>query len=74
MNVRWAERHLREDVDNVALLPDAVPPVLHEVAQRCQGIRRHLHLIFRRPGLHGDKHDPRVQLFLVHLRVSKNTQ
>lgn len=54
-------------MDNVALLPDVVLPVLHEVLQRYQRIFHDWHHVFRGPGLHGNQHDPRVQLFLVDL-------
>lgn len=56
-------------MDDVALLPDVVLPVLHEVLQRYQRIFHDRHHVFRGPGLHGNQHDPRVQLFLVDLET-----
>ena len=58
---------LREKMDDVTLLPDVVLPVFHEVLQRYQWIFHDWHHIFRGPGLHGNQHDPGVQLFLVDL-------
>lgn len=54
-------------MNGIALLPDVVLPVLHKVLQRDQRVFHDWHHVFRGPGLHGDQHDPRVQLFLVDL-------
>lgn len=61
-------------MDDVALLFDAVLPVFHEVLQRYQWIFHYWHHIFRGPGLHGNQHDPRVQLLLVDLGTKNARQ
>lgn len=58
-------------MDDVTLLSDVVLPVFHEVLQRYQWIFHDWHHIFRGPGLHGNQHDPCVQLFLVDLGTKK---
>lgn len=58
-------------MDDVTLLFDVVLPVLHEVLQRYQWVFNYWHHIFRGPGLHGNQHDPCVQLFLVDLGTKK---
>lgn len=64
----------REKLDEVTLIFDVVLPVFHEVLQRYQRIFYQWHHIFRRPGLHSNQHDPRVQLFLVDLGTEKDRQ
>lgn len=59
--------YVREKLDEITLLSDVVLPVFHEVLQSYQWILHDWHHIFRGPGLHGNQHDPRVQLFLVDL-------
>lgn len=58
-------------MDDVALVSDVVLPVFHEVLQRDQWIFHDWHLIFRGPGLHGNQHNPCVQLLLVDLGPKK---
>lgn len=58
-------------MDDVALLPDAVLSVLHEVLQRHQRVLHHRHHVFRGPGFHGNQHDPGVELLLEDLRSTK---
>lgn len=58
---------VREKLDDIALLSDVVLPVFHEVLQGYQRILLDWHPVLRGPGLHGNQHDPRVQLFLVDL-------
>lgn len=58
-------------MDDITLLPDVVLPVFHEVLQSYHWIFQDWHHIFRVPGLHGNQHDPRVQLFLVDLGGEK---
>lgn len=62
---------LREKMDNVALLPDAVLPVLHEVLQSCQRVLHDRHHVFRGPGFHSNQHDSHIQLLLEDLRSTK---
>lgn len=57
-------------MDDVTLLPDVVLSVLHEVLQCFQWILNDGHHIFSGPGLHGDQHDPGVELFLKDLRTA----
>lgn len=54
-------------MDDITLISDGVLPVFHEVLQSYHWIFHDWHHIFRVPGLHGNQHDPRVQLFLVDL-------
>lgn len=63
---------LREEVNGVAALLDALLPVLHEVAQGEQGVVAHRDHVFRRPGVHGHQHDASVELILVDLLSSKD--
>lgn len=58
---------LREKMDDVTRLLDAVLPVLHEVLQRYQWVFHYWHHVFRGPGLHGNQYNPRVELLLVDL-------
>lgn len=60
-------------MDDITLLSDVVLPVFHEVLQCYQWIFHDWHHIFRGPGLHGNQHDPRVQLLLVDLGTKKKT-
>lgn len=69
---RTAEEDLREEVNGVAALLDALLPVLHEVAQGEQGVVAHRDHVFQRPGVHGNQHDASVELILVDLLSSKN--
>lgn len=61
-------------MDNITLIFDVVLPVLHEVLQCYQWVFDHWHHIFRGPGIHGNQHDPRVQLFLVDLGTKNARQ
>lgn len=54
-------------MDHITLLSDVVLPVFHKVLQSYHWIFHDWHHIFRGPGLHGNQHDPRVELFLVDL-------
>lgn len=58
-------------MDHIARLSDVVLPVLHEVLQCYQWVFLYRHHILRGPGLHGNQHDPCVQLFLIDLRTTK---
>lgn len=69
---KTVEEDLREEVNGVAALLDALLPVLHEVAQGEQGVVAHRDHVFRRPGVHGHQHDASVELILVDLLSSKN--
>lgn len=69
---KTVEEDLREEVNGVAALLDALLPVLHEVAQGEQGVVAHRDHVFRRPGVHGHQHDAGVELILVDLLSSKN--
>lgn len=60
----------RKKMDDITLLPDVVLSVLHEVLQCYQGIFNNGHHIFSGPCLHGDQHDPGVELFLKDLRTA----
>lgn len=68
---RTVKEDLREEVDGVAALLDALLPVLHEVAQGEQGVVAHRDHVFRRPGVHGHQHDASVELILVDLLSSE---
>lgn len=59
--------NVREEVNGIAALLDALLPVLHEVTQGEQDIVAHRDLVFRRPGFHSYQDNPRVQLLLVDL-------
>lgn len=59
--------NIREEVNSIKVLLDALLPVLHEVTQGEQDIIAHRDLVFRRPGFHSDQDDARVQLLLVDL-------
>lgn len=63
--------NLREEVNSIAALLDALLPVLHEVAQGEQGVIAHGDPVFRRPGFHGHQDDAGVELLLVDLVSSK---
>lgn len=65
------EEDLREEVNGVAALLDALLPVLHEVAQGEQGVVAHRDHVFQRPGVHGHQHDASVELILEDLLSSK---
>lgn len=54
-------------MDSIAVLLDALFPVLHEVTQCEQGVIAHRDLVFRRPRFHGYQNDACVQLLLVDL-------
>lgn len=58
-------------MDNITLLPDAILLVLHEVLQRYQWVLNYWYQIFRGPDLHGNQHNPSVQLFLIDLGTRK---
>lgn len=71
---KTVEEDLREEVNGVAALLDALLPVLHEVAQGEQGVVAHRDHVFRRPGVHGHQHDASVQLILVDLCFSSKNR
>lgn len=59
--------NVREEVNSITALLDALLSVLHEVTQGEQDIIAHRDLVFRRPGFHSYQDDARVQLLLVDL-------
>lgn len=59
--------NIREEVNSITALLDALLPVLHEVTQGEQDIIAHRDLVFRRPGFHSYQDDACVQLLLVDL-------
>lgn len=59
--------NIREEVNSITVLLDALLPVLHEVTQGEQDIIAHRDLVFRRPGFHSYQDDACVQLLLVDL-------
>lgn len=63
--------NVREEMNSITFLLDALLPVLHEVTQGEQDIITHRDLVFKRPGLHSYKDDARVQLLLVDLLMTK---
>lgn len=71
---KMVEEDLREEVNGVAALLDALLPVLHEVAQGEQGVVAHRDHVFQRPGVHGHQHDASVELILVDLLSSKKQE
>lgn len=60
-------RNLREEVNSIAALLDALLPVFHEVAQGEQGVIADGDLVFRGPGFHGHQDDASVELLLIDL-------
>lgn len=64
-------RNLREEVNSIAALLDALLPVFHEVAQGEQGIITDGDLVFRGPGFHGHQDDASVELLLIDLVSSE---
>lgn len=63
----------REEVNRVAFLLDEVLPVLHELLERHPGVVIDVELVVYRPGFHGDKHNPGVELFPENLREAGGT-
>lgn len=66
------KEHVRDEVDCVGVLFDALP-VLGELVKHLHGINGDVNLILLSPGLHSNQDNPGVELFLVNLGVYNRT-